>query len=278
MQGLPASMKKLRVLSMDKSRHSINDIDKAFEEEKDTEEVDMKLKFFNKQTIKSLRSQKASKHQKSSSHAVIPNRRSRFKSRKYLIKHIHSQTPDVKIKPNKASNKNGLFHSPSEVFYDGKQIGKHEKPILQYNQPIDYLDNGIGSQMMCETLSQMISEKRQEIYPIDEPNYQNSHVGNIESNIVRRQQQELELERMRLERSENLKQNQISTEAQISTIDNNFIPKRFGSQNQIMANRSRSQNQNYVQSQPQDTLPPINHCRNNNGSKFVIFIFLHRIN
>ena len=72
MQGLPASMKKLRELSMDKSRQSINDIDRAFKEEKDTEEVDMKLKFFNKQTIKSLGSQNASQHQKSSSYAIIP--------------------------------------------------------------------------------------------------------------------------------------------------------------------------------------------------------------
>ena len=132
--------------------------------------------------------------------------------------------------------------------------------------------------MMRETLSKMIPEKCQEIYSIDEPNYQNSHVGNIESDTVRRQQQELELERMRLEHSENPRQTQISTEVQIPTIENQIIPNKSGSQNQMMTNRSLSQNQNYVQSQPQDTLPAINHRRNSNGSKSVIFIFLHRIN
>ena len=268
LQGLPASMKKIRELSMDKSRHSINDIDQAFKDEKDEKdagEVDFNLKFFNKKTIKSLGSRKMSQHQKSSSHAVLPmKKRSRFKSRQNSIKHTHSQTPDVKIKRKKTSMKNVSFDGPSEVFHEEKQVGNHEKPLLQYNQPIDYIDNEIESQMMRETLSQMIPEKRQEIYPEEEPNYHNSQSRNIESDTVRRQQQELELERMRLERSEMPRQTQIKPEAQVKP--EVHIPTI---ENKIMANRSRSQNQRPIQTQtqPQETLPAINYRRNSNGSK-----------
>lgn len=189
MHGLPASMKKLRQMSMDKSKHSVRRhvTDEYFKEQEESSEVDMDLKFLNKKTIKSKLSQsQPSLHKKVASQPVQKRKNpySKFQSNKSLNSSVASHRGH--------SNKNVSFTMTPKHSAQQRIIGKPPRKLARGPEPMDYLEDEVRSEYVRESLSRVLPQHGEPLPQKDEPRRSRKSIGD---GSLKRQKDELEQQR-----------------------------------------------------------------------------------
>lgn len=195
MNGLPASMKKLREMSIDKARQSqpnppLN-VDLQ-EKDDESEELNMELKFFNKKMIRSS-SNISPKHKKSNS-ITIARKNSKSNFRPYA----RMQTPITSDR--EGSKKNVSFDMTPKHVKAYRQIGERGKQFSNLHEPKEYLDDEVLSEYVRDSNERKGRKFQDEIQP--EPIRTISRLketGTPDSYALQRKHTELENQRRLLE-------------------------------------------------------------------------------
>lgn len=276
MHGLPASMKKLREMSLDRSRphspktkYSAPHTDNVDE----NNSIDLNLKFFNKAAIKSNTTTNIIHLKKQSNMIGSPHGRNSVQVASG--KRMNPMSRFKKRVPKQYKNVS-FENSPRELHHvkSSQNVAKYNPKMIDYNQPADYMEDEVNSQMMRETFSQLMPDARQNLYPEEDIEYEEQRVKPLDSVTIRQQREELEMERMRMERTENPDYYKQRAPIQRGYSPyNKKVPSAKHSQinDSQFENRSRSQNQripnNYSDVYQAQELPSINNRRNSFNSK-----------
>jgi hypothetical protein len=186
---------------------------------------------------------------KSSSQLVMkPKAKTRFQP------HPYAQTPVVRKRS--ISKKNVSFEASPRSSHKQQRVGKIERPIVNHAQPVDYIEDEVQSQFMRESLSQIMPQKRKDLYPKSDIPEREIRIQQIDAINLKRRQKELEFERRVIENKERIK-----SPIQYEMAAGDTFGDRFNEYEQ--KNRSRSENRFQETSQEFEKLPSIISSRRN---------------
>ena len=90
--------------------------------------------------------------------------------------------------------------SPNQKM-SNKNVGAVQKSIISHSQPADYIEHEVESQMARETNSKKRPDLRQELFPQKDHDFHYQKTKTLDNDSVRKQQDELEIDRINLEKN-----------------------------------------------------------------------------